>query len=161
MRSRLSTFGGHPVHVMTVPFAMAPFALLLVFDVLVRFGAEVSSFVTLATALFGLAGTLVAILTGLADLAAIPDESPAHSISALHFVGGLLIGGLYAAVAGLVYWAGAGPGEGAILGVNVAGSLSVGIQGWLGGELVTRHRIGVLEDDEGAEPVRLKELFAD
>lgn len=155
MRSRLSMLGGHPVHVMIVPFAMAPFALLLVFDGLAWFGAEVPDLVTLATALFGAAATLAAILTGLLDLAAIPDESEAHSTAALHFVGGLAIGTLYAVVAGVVYGMGASPGDGLVVGLNLAGMAAVGLQGWLGGELVTRYRIGVLEDEEGAEPVDL------
>lgn len=155
MRSRLSLFGGHPVHVMVVPFAMAPFALLLVFDALARFGASVPDVVSLATAGFGLAATTVAILTGLVDLAAIPDASTAHTTAAVHFVGGLVIAGLYGVAAGLVYWAGASPGEALLIAVNAAGLSAVGIQGWLGGELVVKHRIGVLEDEEGAEPVDL------
>lgn len=155
MRSRLSLFGGHPVHVMVVPFAMAPFLLLLVFDALARFGTSVPDVVSLATAGVGVAATGAAILTGLVDLAAIPDGSTAHTTAAIHFVGGLVILGLYGAAAGLIYWAGASPGEGLLIAVNAAGIGAVGIQGWLGGELVVKHRIGVLEDDEGAEPVDL------
>lgn len=155
MESRLSLFGGHPVHIMTVPFAMAPFALLLVFDGLVRFGTSLPAVVSLATAAFGAAATLVAILTGLVDLAAIPDESTAHKTAAIHFVGGLVILALYGTATGLVAWAGASPGDGLLVLVDAVGLSAVGIQGWLGGELVVRHRIGVLEDDEGAEPVDL------
>lgn len=155
MRSRLSLLGGHPVHVMVVPFAMAPFALLVAFDLAVRTGYAVPEIVTLVTAGFGVAATLAAIATGIVDLAAIPDESPAHTIAAYHFVGGLAILGLYAAVVGLVHLGGYAPGDVAILAANLAGLATVGVQGWLGGELVTRYRIGVLEDEEGAEPVDL------
>jgi uncharacterized membrane protein len=155
MRSRLSLLGDHPVHVMVVPFAMAPFALAVVFDLLVLAGASIPANVTLATALFGLAATGAAILTGLVDLAAIPDEVPAHAIAAYHFVGGLVILGLYGLVAGMVYLGGYAPGDAAILAANLAGSGAVGVQAWLGGELVVKHRIGVLEDDEGADPVDL------
>lgn len=155
MRSRLSLLGGHPVHVMTVPFAMAPFGLLLVFDVMVRAGIAVPDVVSLATAGFGAAATLVAILTGLVDLAAIPDGSRAHTTAAIHFVGGLVILGLYGAAVGLTGWMGASPGDGLLVAVDVAGLVAVGVQGWLGGELVVRHRIGVLEADEGADPVDL------
>lgn len=159
MQSRLSLLGGHPVHVMVIPFAMAPFLLLVVFDGLARFGAEISSVVSLTIATFGLAATLAAILTGLLDLAAIPDDAPAHRIAAFHFAGGVTIGTLYALVAGLIFWRGAAPGETLIAGLDLSGTVAVGLQGWLGGELVTRHRIGVLEDEEGAEPTRLKELL--
>lgn len=155
MRSRLRLLGGHPVHVMVVPFAMAPFPLLVVFDALVWMGTNIPAIVSFTTASFGLAATLVAILTGLLDLAAIPDESAAHSTAALHFVGGLAIGTLYAIVAGFIYAAGALPGDALLVGLSLAGVVAVGIQGWLGGELVVRHRIGVLEDHEGADPVRL------
>lgn len=155
MRSRLSLFGGHPVHVMIVPFAMAPFAVLLVLDGLARFGASAPDLVAVATAGLGFAATTAAILTGLFDLAAIPDASTAHTVAVYHFVGGLVILGLYGVAGGLVYWAGASPGDGLLIAVNAAGLSAVGIQGWLGGELVVKHRIGVLEDDEGADPVDL------
>lgn len=155
MRSRLSLLGGHPVHVMIVPFAMGPFALLLLFDALALVGAEPTAFASLATAGFGFAATGAAILTGLVDLAAIPDESPAHRIAAIHFVGGLVVLGLYAAVVWMTYAAGYLPGDPLLLVVDLAGTTAVGFQGWLGGELVTRYRLGVLEDEEGAEPVDL------
>lgn len=156
MRSRLSLLGGHPVHVMIVPFAMAPFGLLVLFDVATLAGTAIPTVVTLATATFGFAATLAAILTGLVDLAAIPDESPAHRIAAFHFVGGLLVLALYGTVAGLTFGLGYGPGDVAILAANLAGTAAVGVQGWLGGELVTRYRIGVLEDEEGAHSVDLR-----
>jgi uncharacterized membrane protein len=155
MRSRLSMLGGHPVHVMVVPFAMVPFALAVVFDLLVLAGVSIPATVTLATALFGLAATGAAISTGLLDLAAIPDEVPAHATAAYHFVGGLVILGLYGLVAGMVHYGSWVPGDTAILAANLAGSAAVGVQGWLGGELVVKHRMGVLEDDEGADPVDL------
>jgi uncharacterized membrane protein len=155
MRSRLSMLGGHPVHVMVVPFAMATFAVLLVFDALAWIGTSVPDVGPLATAGVGFAGTVVAILTGLVDLAAIPDESDAHTTAALHFTGGLVLLALYA-LAGYAVQAGwAAAGEPLLIGVNAAGLAAVGVQGWLGGELVVRHRIGILEDDEGADPVDL------
>jgi uncharacterized membrane protein len=159
MRSRLSLLGGHPVHVMIVPFAMAPFALLVVFDALAFLGTDVADVVALAIASFGLAASLAAILTGLVDLAAIPDGSRAHTVAAVHFAGGIAIAVLYAASAGLVFWRGLSPGDTGLLAVNLVGTLAVGGQGWLGGELVTRHRIGVLEDEEGADPTQLEDLF--
>lgn len=155
MRSRLSVVGDHPLHPAIVPFAMAPFALLLVFDGMVHLGFSVPDVVSLATAAFGSLATLAAILTGLADLAAIPDGTDAHKTAAIHFVGGLVILGLYVAAAGLVYAVGVSPGDGALIAVDALGLAAVAIQGWLGGELVVRHRIGVLEDDEGADPTDL------
>jgi uncharacterized membrane protein len=155
MRSRLNMLGGHPVHVMVVPFAMAPFALLVVFDLLTFAEVAVDATITLVTAGFGFAATLAAISTGLVDLAAIPDGSDAHATAAYHFVGGLVILALYGLVAGLVFFAGAVPGATSVLATNVAGTVAVGGQAWLGGELVVKHRIGVLEDDEGADPVDL------
>lgn len=155
MRSRLSLLGGHPVHVMIVPFAMAPFALLVLFDVMARVGTSVPAPIGVATAGFGFLATVAAILTGLVDLAAIPDGSPAHRIAVFHFVGGLVILALYGLVVVLVHIWGYAPGDVAILAANLAGTAAVGVQGWLGGELVVKHRISVLEDEEGAEPVDL------
>lgn len=153
MRSRLSLLGGHPVHVMVVPFAMAPFAILVLLDLLPYAGFSVGADAGLAVAVFGLAATLVAILTGLVDLAAIPDDVPAHRTAAFHFVGGLAILAAYAGTAWM-RWQALGS-DGLLLGVDLVGSGLVAVQGWLGGELTVRHRIGILEDEEGADPVDL------
>lgn len=157
MRSKLSVLGGHPVHVMIVHAAMGAFPLLLVLDVVARFqdagalwtaGFYVSAFGFLVAGL--------AVLTGVVDLAAIPDGIRAHRIATIHFVVGLTILGLYGLAAYLRYPAGSPPsGLNLATVVSLLGNVGIAAQGWLGGELVVRHQLGVLNEEQGAEPVDL------
>lgn len=157
MRSKLSLFGGHPVHVMIVHTAMGAFPLLLVLDVIARFDSLIGLWTAgfYVSAIGGLV-TGAAILTGLVDLAAIPDGVRAHKIAVIHFVLGLVILGLYGVAAYLRFPAGSAASSlDLATAVSVLGSLAIVGQGWLGGELVVRHQIGVLTEDEGADPVDL------
>lgn len=156
MRSRLSLFGGHPVHVMIVPFAMAPFPFMAALDVADRAGFEGALVAGGYLAALGVLATAVAILTGLLDLAAIPDEVKAHTTAAIHFSLGVGILLLYGAALYLRLPLGQAPGSlNLLLGLDALGAVAIGIQGWLGGELVVRHHMGVLTEEEGADPVDL------
>lgn len=151
MRSRLR-LAKHPVHPMVVMFPMALLPLLLALDGLQAYlGDEGFWRVGFWVALLGGLATLAGIATGIPDLAGIPDGTRAHRKAAFHFVVGLTILATYAAAA----WARMGsPADrfGLAVGLDVAGLLLVTVQGWLGGELVYKHHMGVSGADEGGDP---------
>lgn len=154
MKSRFRLLG-HPVHPMLVVLPSSIFPLLLLLDVVHFFSGHAAAWdvgVWLAGA--GVITTLVAMVPGIVDMAHIPDETRAHRTALIHaVVGGLT---LLAYAAGTFARYGAGTDRFAIAaGIDVAGVLLVTLQGWLGGELVYKHQVGVLTETEGADPVVL------
>lgn len=156
MRSRARLFR-HPMHPMLVMFPTALFPLLLVLDALHLFlGDEAFWRVGFWVAALGVLTTVAAIIPGTIDMAAIPDRTKAHRTGAIHAVVGTLVLLLYVGALA-ARWPAGSPPEGLALamGLDVAGLLAVSAQGWLGGELVYRHHIGVLSEPEGGEPTAL------
>jgi uncharacterized membrane protein len=146
MESRAKLFG-HPIHQMLIVFPLGLLATSLVFDIIylatdnVRF-ADISFWMIVA----GLISGLVAGVFGVIDFSAIPKQTRARRIGALHGVGNLIVIGLFAASWLVRRDAPMAPEAAAI----VLSALGVGlalITGWLGGELVDRLAIGV---DPGA-----------
>lgn len=143
---------GHPLHPMIVTFPIAIFPLLLFLDALHWWlGAEQMWDAALWLSVAGLATTLAAMVPGIADMRPLQDGTRAHRVGLVHAVVGTLI--LLAFVAAAwVRWS-LGPDRLLVAaGVDAAGALLVGVQGWLGGELVYRHHVGVASAEEGAEP---------
>jgi uncharacterized membrane protein len=96
----------------------------------------------------GIIGGLVAAVFGLIDWLAIPKQTRAKRIGALHGIGNVVVVGLFAVSWLLRAGAPTAPQVSHIVlsGLGVALAL---VTGWLGGELVDRLAIGV---DEGAHP---------
>lgn len=160
MRARFRVFG-HPVHPMLVMFPVALFPLLLIADALyfagvADWGPDMPSVLWdagLYLAIAGLAATALAIVPGLVDLSAIPNASRAHRTALIHMTVGFALLALYGVAVWLRSPSNAMPfGALAILAVDVLGTLAVTAQGWLGGELVYKHHVGVLAPEEGADP---------
>ena len=145
---------------MLVMFPTALFPLLVLLDILHAYFPGDPAFwnVGFWVAAAGVATTVAAAIPGLVDLAAIPDESDAHRTAFIHFLVGSLVLVLYLAAVG-VRWPPGGASERFpwAVAVDVVGVLAIAAQGWLGGELVYRHHVGVLSTLEGGEPVTLKE----
>ncbi len=149
MQARIRALG-HPVHPMLVMFPVALFITGTVFD-LARFvgGSEVFGEVGFWVIAAGLAGAVLAALTGLADWTRIPARTRAKRIGRLH--GGLnaLMTVLFL-VAWLIRLGNGGHDAGAVsFGLQVAGVAVGAVAAWLGGELVDRLGIGV---EDGANP---------
>jgi uncharacterized membrane protein len=149
----------HPTHPILIVFPTAMFPLLVLLDVLRYVYPADLAFWTIGfwVALVGAITTLVAAVPGIVDLAAIPNESRAHRTAFVHFGVGVATLILYA-VAVLVRWPPGGDDArfGWAVLVDVLGLVAIGAQGWLGGELVYKHHIGVLSPAEGADPVTLE-----
>lgn len=158
MRSRV-TFLRHPLHPILVMFPVAMLPLLLILDIVALYAGEPAGWWMagfLIAAVGGLLG-LLASVPGIVDLAAIPERTRAHRIGVQHLLVGILILVVFGATLFLRWPVGSVPANPLwILGVDALGTAAVGLQGWLGGELVYKHHVGVDAPVEGGEPTELK-----
>lgn len=148
MRSRASLFG-HPLHPMVVPFPIAFLFGALATDIVFAVTGDaywpvMSKWLILAALIMG----GVAAILGLLDFSSI-KEARRGSIGWLH-MGGNVTAVLLSLFSLITRWndpiAAAMP-MGITISVIVCAILLV--TGWLGGELVFRYRIGVMETQEG------------
>ncbi len=146
MESKAKLFG-HPIHQMLIVFPLGLLATALLFDV-VRlvtgdgFWSELSYWMIAA----GVVSGLVAAPFGLVDWLAIPWNTRAKRIGAVHGAGNVIVIGLYGLSWLMRTGNPAAPETPALAMAFLGGGLAV-ITGWLGGELVNRLAVGV---DEGA-----------
>lgn len=158
MQSRVR-LARHPMHPMLVMFPTALFPLLVVLDILHAYFRGDPTFWSVGfwVAAVGVVTTILAMIPGLVDLAAIPDESRAHRTAFAHFIVGSLVLLLYIGAVAARWPVGSGDARFTwAVAVDVLGLLAITAQGWLGGELVYKHHMGVLTGGEGADPVTLK-----
>ena len=132
---------GHPIHPMLVPLPIGLWVFSLVADIVFRSGGGLLwndlAFYTMAG---GLVGALLAAVPGLLDFRTL--EAPrARQVATAHLTLNLLIVALYAV--NLWLRTRTAPGESLPLWFSVAGIALLGVSGWLGGELVFVHGVGV------------------
>ena len=146
METRIKLFG-HPIHPMLVVFPLALFSTAVLFDVLYFITDEdslsVFSFWAIAA---GVVGGLAAAVFGLIDWLALPSETRAKRIGAVHGVGNVVIVGLFA-VSWLLRMGAAGY-EPEILPfvLGLIGVVLALFTAWLGAEMVYRLRVAVDDD---------------
>jgi uncharacterized membrane protein len=138
---------GHAVHPMLIVFPLGLLATSFFFDLIRLAGGPpalgTASFYMIAA---GIVGGLAAALFGLFDWLAVPENTRARRVGAIHGLGNVLVVGLFVVSWGMRYADPASPG-GAPVVVSLVGVLLALVTGWLGGELVERLSVGV---DEGA-----------
>src|SRR5204862_4001267 len=88
---------GHPIHQMLIVFPLGLLATSFIFDIIylateARRFAEISYYMIAA----GVIGGLVAAVFGLIDFLAIPSNTRAKRIGALHGIGNVVVVGLFA-----------------------------------------------------------------
>jgi uncharacterized membrane protein len=157
MESRL-TFAKHPTHPILIIFPAAFFPLLVFLDILrAAYGADIFWTVGFWIAVAGIVMTILAAIPGFVDYLGIPGGTRAKRTATIHLTVGVIVLVLYA----LATWArtpvGAPPAHlasGVVF--DVLGLIGILVQGWLGGELVYRHHLGVLAEPEGGEPTALE-----
>ena len=148
MHSKARLFG-HPVHQMLIVFPLGLLATSLVFDIVyLATGTPKFAEISFWMIASGIVGGLLAAVFGLVDWLAIPSQTRAKRIGALHGIGNVVVTGLFAVSWLLRYGAPTAPGGASIV-LSVLGVGLALVTGWLGGELVDRLSIGV---DEGAHP---------
>lgn len=147
MRTKAS-LAGHPIHPMLVVIPLGALPTALVFDVLqVALGAQPWRPAGLVASAVGLVGILIAAIPGFIDLrASVPKRGAVHAVARAHMGLGLALLGYFALVT-LLRWATIGePSAWAAVTTLVAsavGNLGLVAQGYLGGELRARYRLGV------------------
>ncbi len=148
MKSRLQ-IAGHPIHVMTVGVPIGLYTAAFIADAVYVLVHDAfwyrMAFWCIA---LGLLGNLGAVVTGLPDFFAIKKEvPPAWNAATTHLVIGLGLVLLYGINFALHNWGDPLAGGGSILPfiLSLVGASLLGLQGWYGGELVFRHKVGVEE----------------
>ena len=146
MESRLK-FLGHPVHPMLIVFPLGLLATAVIFDILylITGNRDLATFSFWAM-VAGIVGGLLAAVFGLLDWMAVPKDTRARRIGAIHGVGNVVVVGLFA-LSLLTRWNSPAylpdilPFVFALLGAGLALFTA-----WLGGELVYRLRVAVDDD---------------
>lgn len=140
-------FLGHALHQQLIPFPFGLLATAVIFDVfhLINDSGELANVAYWMIAA-GIIGGLIAAPAGLIDWTAIPKGTRAKKVGAVHGVGNLVVLVLFA-VSWLLRRDQPTAPEALALGLSFAGFALAGVTGWLGGELVDRHAVGV---DDGA-----------
>jgi len=146
VHSRAKLFG-HPIHQMLIVFPLGLLAMAVVFDLLnIALGQAYWSEIAFWMIASGIVTGLLAAPFGFIDWLAIPSNTRAKRIGAVHGGGNLLVVVLFAASWYLRRPAPLAPGTTAFALSFVAGAMAL-VTGWLGGELVDRLGVGV---DAGA-----------
>lgn len=138
---------GHPIHPMIIVFPLGLFSTSLGFDIAYLATRNLRwpdiAFWLIAV---GIVTGLVAAVFGLIDWMAIPSNTRAKRIGAIHGIGNVVVVVLFAITLGLRWENPLAPTNSAIVISFLAVSLSIATA-WLGGELVDRLGVGV---DDGA-----------
>jgi len=140
---------GHPIHPMLIvlPLGLLPAAVVCDFVHLCTRGALPAQMAYWLIA-GGIAGGLLASVFGFADWLAIPSQTRAKRIGALHAVTNVAVMILFGASWFLRHGAPENPRSLAIV-LGVVALLLAAVSGWLGAELIYRLNVGV---DEAANP---------
>ena len=134
---------GHPIHPMLIVFPLGLFAMAVVFDIIQLVTANPN----LSLAAYYMIGAgiitgLLAAIFGLIDWMGVPRESRARSVGRWHGLGNVVVVLLFA----ISWWLRrpnpSSPTGGALT-ASYLGVLLGLVTGWLGGELVFRHGVGV------------------
>jgi uncharacterized membrane protein len=147
MESRAKALG-HPIHPMLIVLPLGTLSLAVVLDLLYLVWIDTrlpfASFILISA---GLITGLVAALFGLRDWLAIPGNTRAKSVGAIHGVGNVVVVALFF-MSWLIRWGSPDyvPSVLAFV-LSLAGLGLAGVTGWLGAELVYRLGVGV---DRGA-----------
>jgi len=148
MESRAKILG-HPIHQMLIPFPFGLLATSVIFDlVYLLWGNPVMTTVSYWMVFAGIIGAIIAAPFGLIDWLAIPSNTRAKTIGAIHGLGNVFVLALFL-VSCLLRYSSRVPYEPPTLAFvcSFAGFALAAVTGWLGGELVDRLSIGV---DDGA-----------
>jgi uncharacterized membrane protein len=135
---------GHPVHPLVVAFPIALLALTPLWDGAALLGiAPELALVGYWSALVGLIGGGLALVTGFVDFLTLKEPPPELTNAALrHAAFAMTTLGFF--VAAFVVRGGvSGPVGPLVLGLEAVGAICLVATGWLGGHLVFKHGVGV------------------
>lgn len=138
----------HPLHPMLVTIPIGAFLLTLIGDL--AYAGTHNPFwhgFSMWTMGIGIIGGLLAAVPGLIDYLTVVPAGEAKRQATTHMILNVSIVGLFIINLAIRYYAGATSGApwGWALALTIVGNLALLYSGWLGGELVYRHRLGVEE----------------
>lgn len=139
---------GHPIHPMLIPFPIVLFLATLVCDLVYVANGE-PGWARAAMWLLGagLIGAALAAVAGMADF--LGDRAVrVHRAAWLHMIGNVMAVALEVVGFYLRYTQGAEAVVPVGVTISVVVALMLAFTGWLGGDLVYRHRVGVADPDE-------------
>lgn len=146
--STAASIAKHPLHPMLVVFPIGLWIFSLIADFIFLLGGDVGwNDVVFYTIAGGLVGALVAAVPGLFDMFSISDPK-VGKIAWNHMILNLIAVAIFA----LNFYLRIGNTAGATLPIllSVTGVLFIAVSGWLGGELVYVHGMGVQRQSAGA-----------
>ena len=156
MGSRAS-FAKHPIHPMLVPFPIALWIFSLLCDVIygLGWGGPIWNDMAFYTMAGGILGGLATAVPGLVDFLSMSDQQT-RKIARTHMILNLVIVGLF--IVNLWLRTVLVPGARLPLILSVTGVILLGLSGWLGGELVYIHGVGVEPAGESSPSDRRKTM---
>jgi uncharacterized membrane protein len=154
MRSKIS-IAGHPLHPTLVALPIGLFVWALVADIvyIARDRDAVWYDIAFWTAIAAIVTALIAALPGFGDYLTMARHSDARGIATTHMILNLAVVALFIVAAALMWDAGATDGGRltAVVVMHAAGVGLLALSGWLGGEMVYKHHLGVVPDDAAQE----------
>ena len=149
MRSKFAIHG-HPIHPMLVALPIGLFLWTLVADIVYLSTDHDRTWYEIAfwTGVAAWVSALVAALPGLGDYLAVAVKSDARGMATGHMVLNVAVVGLYFVAWLLMLDNGAVDGDrlAVVTALHAAGSGLLLLSGWLGGEMVYRHHLGMVAD---------------
>lgn len=159
MTSRAS-IGGHPIHPMLIPFPIGLLVFSLVADLIYLWRGNLvwENYIAFYTLLGGIIGAAAAAVPGLIDWATLTDRAAvkvANWHARINIIGLLIfIASFYLRTTSGAKWISGRPLLPII--ISIIGVLGLTIGGWLGGELVFKHRVGVTPGNVAREKAEAK-----
>ena len=132
----------HPIHPMLVPFPIALWIFSLISDAVygLGWGGALWNEMAFYTMAGGIVGALAAAVPGLIDYLSMSDQETSK-IAKIHMIVNLIVVGVF--IADLWLRTMFAPAAGLPVVLSVIGVALLGFSGWLGGELVYVHGVGV------------------
>jgi uncharacterized membrane protein len=156
MRSKLS-IKGHPLHPLLVTLPVGLFVWTLVADLVFWRSADPVWFaMAYWSSVAGIVTALIAAVFGFGDYFTMARYTQARGIARTHMIMNLVLVGLFVVAAMLMRGDETVRTErfATVLFLHVVGVIVLLVSGWLGGEMVFRHRLAVLEEAERLEARR-------
>lgn len=154
MRSKFA-LAGHPLHPMLVTLPIGLFVWTLVADFIFLGTNEVVWFeIARWSSVAAIASALVAAIPGLGDYLGLGFTGNARRTATTHMLLNVLVLAVYIVAAVIMFGGLQALEEGVIspnwamvvTGLHALGAVLLAASGWLGGELVYRHRLGVMTE---------------
>jgi uncharacterized membrane protein len=147
-----ASIGGHPIHPMLIVFPVGLLIFSLICDLVAFFSAHPENWILVAfyTMVGGFIGALAAAIPGLIDLVSMTDTR-IKRIAITHMSLNLIAVALYAVNIWARYTK--ETHSASVVWLSVAAVAILAVSGWLGGEMVHRHGVGVDSDESSERPV--------